>query len=212
MAIDDSARIMPGADVDERASVGAGTTVWQAGVVREGATLGQRCIIGRGAYVDAGCELGDDVKLQNYALVYAPARLETGVFIGPAAVLTNDTYPRSTTPEGRLKRGDDWTAHGVVVREGAAVGARSVVLGGVTIGRWAMVGAGAVVTRDVPDFALVVGVPARRVGWVGLAGVPLEPTGRDGQWRCPETLQLFSETDEALVPQGLPEEGLAEGR
>jgi acetyltransferase-like isoleucine patch superfamily enzyme len=183
---------MPSADVDERAVLGAGTTIWHLAQVREDARLGHSCIVGRGAYVGPGVVIGDNVKLQNYALVYEPARLEDGVFVGPAVVLTNDVYPRSVDPDGRLKRGDDWEAKGVIIRAGAAVGARAVVLAGVTIGRWSLVAAGAVVTKDVPDFALVAGVPARRIRWVGRAGVPLEEAG-DGRWRCPETGATYVE-------------------
>ena len=140
------------------------------------------------------------VKLQNYALVYEPAVLEDGVFVGPAAVLTNDTYPRSVTPDGKLKRGEDWTPVGVTIREGASVGARAVCVAPVTIGRWATVAAGSVVTRDVPDFALVAGVPARFMRWVGRAGVPLEPVpGTDGDWRCPETGHTYRDSTAALI-------------
>jgi UDP-2-acetamido-3-amino-2,3-dideoxy-glucuronate N-acetyltransferase len=185
------------ADVDARADIGAGTRVWHLAQVREDARIGRGCIIGRGAYVGPGVTLGDNVKLQNYALVYEPAQLEDAVFIGPAAVLTNDTYPRSVGVTGKLKRPADWHADGVVVREGAAIGARAVILAGVEIGRWALVAAGAVVTRDVPAFGLVAGCPARRVGWVGRAGVTLVKDG-DGVWRCPETGELFTETDGIL--------------
>jgi UDP-2-acetamido-3-amino-2,3-dideoxy-glucuronate N-acetyltransferase len=191
-------RIHPAADVDETARIGEGTTVWHLAQIREDASLGRECVIGRGAYVGPGVRIGDQVKLQNYALVYEPAVLEDGVFIGPAAVLTNDTYPRSVGTDGRLKRPDDWAAHGVVVKEGAAVGARAVVLAGRTVGRWALVAAGAVVTRDVPDFALVAGVPARRTGWVGRAGEPLEDEGA-GRWRCPRTGELYVENEGRLT-------------
>lgn len=176
--------VMASADVDDAARLGDGTTVWHLAQVRERATVGERCVVGRGAYIDAGVHVGDDVKIQNHALVYAPANLENGTFIGPAAVLTNDTYPRAVNPDGTIKSGEDWDAKGVTIREGAAVGARTVVLAGVTMGRWSMAAAGAVVTKDVPDHGLVVGVPARRVGWVGRSGVPLEPDG-DDRWRCP---------------------------
>jgi acetyltransferase-like isoleucine patch superfamily enzyme len=145
--------------------------------------------------------IGDHVKLQNYALVYEPARLEDGVFIGPAVVLTNDMYPRSTDTSGKVKRPDDWDAEGVVVREGASLGARAVVVAGCVIGRWALVAAGAVVTRDVPDFALVAGVPARRIGWVGRAGRPLVEAGA-GRWRCAETGDQYAESDGVLQSCG----------
>ena len=192
------ARVEPSADVAESAQLGEGTTVWHLAQVREDAVLGANCIVGRGAYVGTGVTMGDNCKLQNYALVYEPAVLEDGVFVGPAAVLTNDLYPRSIDPDGKLKRGDDWDAVGVTIREGAAIGARAVCVAPVTIGRWATVAAGSVVTKDVPDFALVAGVPARRIRWVGRAGVPLEETD-DGRWRCPRTGQLHEEHDGRLT-------------
>jgi acetyltransferase-like isoleucine patch superfamily enzyme len=191
-------RVLPSADVDEKAELGDGTTVWHLAQVREGATLGRNCIIGRGAYVGTGVQMGDNCKLQNYALVYEPARLGNGVFIGPAVVLTNDLYPRSIDPDGELKRADDWEPVGVTIHDGASIGARAVCIAPLTIGRWAMVAAGAVVTTDVPDFALVAGVPAKRIRWVGRVGVPLEPAG-DGRWRCPETGQMYDERDGALT-------------
>jgi len=193
----DDAQVQASADVDDSATLGAGTMVWHLAQVREQARLGNDCIVGRGAYVGPGVIIGDHVKLQNYALVYEPARLEDGVFIGPAVVLTNDMFPRSTDVSGKLKRPDDWAARGVLVREGASLGARVVVLPGAVIGRWALVAAGAVVTRDVPDFALVAGVPARRIGWVGRAGVPLVDDGA-GRWRCPQTDEMYAQVDGEL--------------
>jgi UDP-2-acetamido-3-amino-2,3-dideoxy-glucuronate N-acetyltransferase len=189
-------RIAPSADVDERAEIGDGSSIWHLAQVREHAVLGRNCIIGRGAYVGPGVRMGDNCKLQNYALVYEPAVLEDGVFVGPAVVFTNDHYPRAVAPDGSLKRGDDWEAVGVTLREGASIGARSVCVAPVTIGRWALVAAGSVVVRDVPDFALVAGVPARRLRWVGRAGVPLEadPDQASGGWRCPQTGERYVET------------------
>lgn len=186
------------AQVSPRATLGNGTTVWELAQVREDAVLGRGCIVGRGAYVGSGVVIGDHVKLQNYALVYEPAVLGNGVFVGPAAVLTNDQFPRSVDPDGQLKRASDWTAVGVTVGEGAALGARSVCVAPVDVGAWSLVAAGAVVTRDVPPFALVAGVPARQIGWVGRAGVRLVPDA-DGAWRCPSTGALYDESDERLT-------------
>ena len=185
------------ADVDPTAAIGPGTTVWHLAQIREDARLGGDCIVGRSAYVAPGVIIGDKVKLQNYALVYEPAELEDGVFIGPAAVLTNDASPRSVGVSGNLKRPADWLATGVRVREGASIGARAVVMAGCQVGRWAMVGAGAVVTRDVPDHALVVGSPARRMGWVGRAGVRLVEAG-GGEWRCPQTGERYAESGQGM--------------
>jgi len=187
------------ADVDDGAAIGEGTHVWHLAQVRENAKIGSGCIIGRGAYVGPGVVIGDNVKLQNYALVYEPARLEDGVFIGPAAVLTNDMFPRSVDVGGKLKRAEDWHAQGVVVREGASIGARAVVVPGRVIGRYALVAAGAVVTRDVLDFSLVVGVPARHAGWVGRSGQRLTDEG-NGRWRDPETGEPYRELDGKVLP------------
>jgi UDP-2-acetamido-3-amino-2,3-dideoxy-glucuronate N-acetyltransferase len=190
-------RIVPSADVDERARIGDGTSIWHLAQVREDAVLGRNCIVGRGAYVGPGVRMGDNCKLQNYALVYEPAVLEDGVFVGPAAVFTNDHFPRAVAPDGTIKRGDDWEAVAVTVREGASIGARAVCIAPVTVGRWALVAAGSVVAKDVPDFALVAGVPARRIRWVGRAGLPLEPDGSSGDgdyWRCPQTGERYLQT------------------
>lgn len=191
-------RVQPSADVAADAVLGEGTTVWDLAQVREGAVLGANCIIGRGAYVGARVRIGDNCKLQNNALVYEPASFEDGVFVGPAAVLTNDRFPRSTGPGGALKREEDWEAVGVTVKHGASIGANAVCVAPLTIGRWAMVAAGAVVTADVADFAVVAGVPARRTTWVGRAGVPLKCVS-DGLWKCPRIGDLYVEHDERLT-------------
>lgn len=189
-------RIVDSADVADSVTIGAGSSIWHLAQVREGARLGRNCVVGRGAYIGTGVELGDNCKVQNYALVYEPARLEAGVFIGPAVVLTNDTYPRAVNPDGSPKSAHDWEPVGVTIREGAAIGARAVCVAPVTIGRWATIAAGSVVTKDVPDFALMAGVPARRLGWVGRAGVRL--IEKDGAWVCPQTGETYRENDGAL--------------
>lgn len=202
------AKIAPTADVDARAEIGEGTRIWHLAQVREDARVGRDCILGRGAYVGPGVVVGDHCKLQNYALVYEPAVLEDGVFVGPAVVFTNDEFPRAINPDGSLKSADDWHAVGVTVRTGASIGARAVCIAPVTIGRWALIAAGSVVTRDVPDHAVVAGVPARQVGWVGEAGVPLQPTG-DGAFRCPVTGAEYLETGGELLLVGSASEEVA---
>lgn len=186
------------ADIDPGAAIGEGTKIWHLAQVRGGAKIGVNCTIGRGAYIGDGAVVGDNCKIQNYALVYEPAQLGDGVFIGPAAVLTNDEYPRAVNADGSPKDASDWQAVGVVVGDGAAVGARAVCVAPVRIGSWSLVAAGAVVTRDVPDHAIVVGVPARQVGWVGKAGRPLVPTD-NGQWQCPESGTRYQVVDSTLV-------------
>lgn len=193
----EDSRIAATADVDPLARIGAGTTIWHLAQVREHARVGPGCTLGRGAYLGPGVILGSNCKVQNYALLYEPAVLEDGVFIGPAVVFTNDEFPRAINPDGTLKSADDWHAVGVTVGTGASVGARAVCIAPVRIGRWSLVAAGAVVTRDVPDHAIVVGVPARRVGWVGTAGIPLVRVG-DNLFRCPATGDTYLEVNDTL--------------
>jgi UDP-3-O-[3-hydroxymyristoyl] glucosamine N-acyltransferase len=193
--------IADSAEVDQTATVGAGTLVWELAQVREGAQIGARGSIGRGAYVDHDVILGDDCKVQNHALVYHPAVLGHGVFVGPAACLTNDRYPRATTPDGERKGSDDWDPVGVTCLDGASIGAHAICVAPVTIGRWAMVAAGSVVIHNVKDYSLVVGVPARHVGWVGPAGAPLTAGGAADTWQCPKTGSIFRESDGLLTEE-----------
>jgi acetyltransferase-like isoleucine patch superfamily enzyme len=158
--------IHPTAEVSPRATVGDGTRVWNEAQIREGATVGRDCILAKGVYVDTDVVIGDRVKLENRVSVFRGARLAAGVFVGPHSCFLNDKRPRATTVEGALKREDDWQVSGVSVAEGASIGGGCTILPGVSIGRYALVGAGAVVTRDVPDYGLVVGNPARLVGYV----------------------------------------------
>ncbi len=168
--IDPSARIHPTADIEADVAVGAGTGIWNRAQVRRGAQVGADCVVGRDAFIDEGVVIGDRVKIQNAALIYHGVTIEDGVFIGPNAILTNDRFPRSITVDGQLARADDWTVSPIRVRAGASIGAGAVVVAGNDVGRFATVGAGSVVTRSVPDHALVAGNPARRIGWVCACG------------------------------------------
>jgi UDP-2-acetamido-3-amino-2,3-dideoxy-glucuronate N-acetyltransferase len=185
------------ADIDPTAEIGPGTMVWHLSQIREYATVGPNCILGRGSYVGPGVILGKNCKVQNFALIYEPALLEDGVFVGPAAVLTNDRYPRAITIDGVRKSAEDWVLVGVTIRTGASIGARAVCVAPITIGRWATIAAGSVVTKDVPDFALMVGTPAKRVGWVGRSGVPLEQTD-PAHFTCPATGERYRELEGKL--------------
>ena len=158
--------IEPSADVAPSAQVASSARVWHLAQVREDALIGEETIVGRGAYIGEGVVVGPRCKIQNYALVYEPASLAEGVFVGPAAVFTNDHCPRAINADGTLKSASDWEAVGVTVERGAAIGARAVCVAPVRIGAWASVGAGAVVTRDVAPYALVVGVPAAVLSFV----------------------------------------------
>jgi acetyltransferase-like isoleucine patch superfamily enzyme len=179
-------RIHPTADVSPHAQIADGAQIWHQAQVREGASIGRNCILGKGVYVDYDVRVGDNCKLQNGASIYHGATLEDGVFIGPGAILTNDRQPRAINPDGALKAADDWQVGPIQVGYGASIGAGCIVLPGVAIGRFAMTAAGAVVTRDVPAHGLVVGTPARLVGYVCGCGARLaaedSPAGRRG--RC----------------------------
>ncbi|MBV7364136.1 N-acetyltransferase [Actinomycetaceae bacterium TAE3-ERU4] len=193
-------RIVESADVSPRAQVGTGSSVWHLSQVREDAQIGKNCVIGRGAYIGTGVEIGDNCKIQNYALVYEPAKLADGVFIGPAVVLTNDHNPRAVNIDGTVKDAHDWQPVGVTVEKGAAIGARAVCVAPITIGPWATIAAGAVVTRDVPAHALMAGVPARQIGWVGKAGHKLDPTDNKDIFKCPKTGTLY-QIDNGLMKE-----------
>ena len=194
-----AARTHPSADLDDDVELGPGTRVWHLAQVREGARIGADCTIGRGAYIGPGVVIGDACKVQNYALVYEPAVVGDGVFIGPSVVFTNDEFPRAANLDGSAKTADDWHAVAVRVDRGASIGARAVCVAPVHIGEFALVAAGAVVTRDVPPYGLMVGVPARRIGWVGRAGHRLAADG-EAAWLCPETGERYRESAGILTP------------
>lgn len=170
------------AEVSPNAQIGSGTRIWHFVQIREGVVIGQNCIIGKDVYVDSDVKIGNNVKIQNSALIYHGVSLEDGVFVGPQACLTNDLHPRSINSDGSLKGNEDWEVGPILVKYGASLGAGSIILPNVTIGRFALIGAGAIVTRDVPDHGLVVGNPARLVGYACHCGRKLEQQSE--AWIC----------------------------
>lgn len=175
--------VHPTSDVSPHAKIGHGTKIWLHCQIRENAEIGSNCILSKGVYIDAGVKIGNNVKIQNGISVYDGITLEDGVFCGPHCVFTNDKRPRSINPDGTLKSGDDWQISETLVKKGASIGAHATIICGTVLGQWAMVGAGAVVTKDVPDYGLVIGNPARLIGFV---------------CPCGEKLQLSAESKEML--------------
>lgn len=190
-----SVRIHPSAAVSDEASIGSRTQIWNQSQVREGASIGRNCILGKDVYVDFGVQIADNVKIQNGAYIYHGTTIERGVFIGPGAIFTNDRRPRAINPDGSLKGDDDWEVGYTRVLSGASIGAGAIILPGIVIGRFALVGAGAVVTRDVRDHALVAGNPARQLGYVCQCAERLAPVGQAGEYACPACGQRFQFED-----------------
>ncbi len=190
--------IDPSAQVDSTAIVPESARVWGLAQVRAEALLGEHTIVGRGAYVGTGVQVGSDVKIQNNALIYEPAVVEDGAFIGPGAILTNDKRPRAVNRDGSLKAASDWDPVGVTVRSGASIGAGAVCVAPLEIGPWALVAAGAVVTRDVAAHALVAGNPAQQIGWVSRSGHQLIASP-DGDWNCPESSETYRLSSEGIM-------------
>ncbi len=189
------------ADVSDQAEIGTGTKIWHQAQVREGAVIGRDCILGKGSYVDKDVRIGDACKLQNGVFVFHGFNLETGVFLGPGAMLLNDKHPRAVNPDGSPKSEADWEVSEGVVEYGAAVGGGAVVLPGVRIGRMALVGSGAVVTRDVPERGIVAGNPARLRGFACDCGRPMtrvRASSSSAVYRCPHdggTYEVPTELD-----------------
>lgn len=166
--------------------LGDRTVVWRWSHVRESAIIGSDVVIGEYVYVGAGVEIGNKVKIQNGAQVFEGSVIHDGAFIGPGVILTNDQFPRSINPDGSKKTTEDWELVGVTVESGASIGAAAVCIAPLIVGKWALVAAGSVVTKDVANFALVAGNPARFVRWVGRAGIPLIKQS-DEIFVCPKT-------------------------
>jgi UDP-2-acetamido-3-amino-2,3-dideoxy-glucuronate N-acetyltransferase len=190
--------IHPSACLDEPVSIGPGTRIWHFCHVMRGARIGRACVLGQNVFVASEVTIGDRVRIQNNVSVYSGVELESDVFCGPSCVFTNVSHPRAEfSQKGQYER--------TLVRRGATIGANATVVCGVTIGRHAFVGAGAVVTRDVPDYVLVTGVPAERTGYVGRHGKPLERTP-DGLWLCPASGFRYQESAGVLRCLDLDEE------
>jgi len=190
--------IHPSAIVDDGAQLGDGTKVWHFCHVSAGARIGKGCALGQNVYVGSAVVIGDNVRIQNNVSVYDAVTLEDDVFCGPSMVFTNVYNPRAAVPRKDAYRP-------TLVKRGATLGANCTIVCGVTVGRWALVGAGAVVNEDVADFALVVGVPARRIGWVSRHGERLAlPAAGTGEAACPATGERYRLDGEILTPCSSP--------
>jgi UDP-2-acetamido-3-amino-2,3-dideoxy-glucuronate N-acetyltransferase len=190
--------VHPSAIVDDGAQIGDGTRVWHFVHVSPGARIGEGCSLGQGVYVGNDVSIGRNVKIQNNVSVYDAVTLEDDVFCGPSMVFTNVHNPRSAVP-----RKDEYRR--TLVRRGATLGANCTIVCGSTVGEFAFVGAGAVVSHDVPAFALVVGVPARRIGWMSRHGERLDlPASGQAEAACPATGERYRLDEEVLTPCSSP--------
>lgn len=190
--------VHPSSYVDEPCEIGAGTKIWHFCHVMSHSKIGRGCILGQNVVVSPQVELGDNCKIQNNVSLYTGVKLEDDVFCGPSCVFTNVINPRS-----QIVRRDEYRP--TLVRRGASIGANATVVCGSTLGRYCFIGAGAVVKGEIPDYALMVGVPARRVGWMGRHGFRLSPA-EAGHYVCPETGWRYREEDGRLRCLDLDEE------
>jgi UDP-2-acetamido-3-amino-2,3-dideoxy-glucuronate N-acetyltransferase len=178
--------------VDHGAEVGAGTKIWHFSHIMKGSRIGERCVVGQNVNIDGGSTIGNNVKIQNNVSVYSGTIIEDDVFLGPSCVLTNVTNPRSQVNRHELYET-------TVLKRGCTIGANATVVCGVTVGRYAFVGAGSVTTRDVPDYALVVGNPARQIGWMSRHGHRLNHADGEGIMRCPESDYRYQQTKPGIL-------------
>ena len=181
----------PTSIIEGEVKLSEGVKVWNFSHIRSGAQIGSNTIIGDYVYIGQGVVVGSNCKIQNSAQIYEPAQIEDGVFIGPGVILTNDKNPRAINSDKSQKSPSDWQPVSVAIKQGASIGAGAVCIGPVQIGQWAMIGAGSVVVEDVLNYALVAGVPARQIGWVGKGGVKLvEQSSKT--FRCPISEKIYN--------------------
>ncbi len=169
----------PTAVIDQPCKIGEGTKIWHFAHICAGAQIGERCIFGQNTMVANDVKIGDNVKVQNNVAIYTGTTIEDDVFLGPSCVLTNVTNPRSQVVRHSLYEK-------TLIRRGATIGANATIVCGITLGRYCFISAGAVVTKDVPDYALMIGVPARQKGWMSRHALPLKPNSK-GEMICPES-------------------------
>ena len=181
----------PTAVIDPGATIGSGTKVWHFAHISAGAQIGERCIFGQNTFVADGVVIGNNVKVQNNVAIYTGTVIEDDVFLGPSCVLTNVTNPRSQINRHNLYEK-------TVIRRGATIGANSTIVCGITLGRYSFIAAGAVVTKDVPDYALIQGVPGRKAGWMSRHGHILIPR-ENGELCCPESGYRYRENEAGLL-------------
>lgn len=162
--------IHPTVELNKTAKIGLNTKIWHYSQIRENVVIGKNCIIGKNVYIDFGIKIGDNCKIQNNTCIYHGTTIENGVFIGPGCIITNDKNPRAINEDGSLKTNSDWKVGIVYIKKGSSIGAGSIILPGITIGQFAMIGAGSVVTKSVSDYTLVYGNPGRILGKVDKEG------------------------------------------
>lgn len=163
-------KIHKSADVSKNAKIGSGTSIWNNVQVREEAQIGENCVLGKNVYIDKGVKIGKNCKIQNNVSIYHGVAIEDGVFLGPHVCFTNDKNPRAINLNGTFKEPQDWRLGKTLVKRGASIGANTTILPGINIGEWALIGAGAVVTKDVSDYGIVVGNPAKLIGYANEKG------------------------------------------
>ena len=194
-----SPHIHPTAVIDDGAVIGEGTSIWHFAHICGGAVIGKDCSFGQNTMVAPGVLVGNNVKVQNNVAIYTGTTVEDDVFLGPSCVLTNVSNPRSQISRRGLYEK-------TLIRRGTTIGANATIVCGTTLGRYCFISAGAVVTKDIPDYALILGVPGRQRGWISRHGHPLKEADRNGDLVCPESGYRYRKTDGGLKCLSLDEE------